>query len=40
MTKEMINSLRRVFKSVLNSWDSELIEFNGEPDPKRNIIFN
>ena len=39
ITKEMVDSLRRIFKSVLNSWDLELIEFNGESDPRRNIIF-
>ena len=29
---QMIEELSRVFKSVLKSWDSELIEFNGESD--------
>lgn len=28
----MIEELRSVFKSVLEAWDSELIEFNGEAD--------
>ena len=29
---EMMTELEKVFESVLKSWDSELIEFNGEPD--------
>ena len=29
---EMMAELSRVFESVLKSWDSELIEFNGESD--------
>ena len=29
---EMMEQLSRVFESVLQSWDSELIEFNGEAD--------
>ena len=29
---QMIEELSQVFKSVLKSWDSELIEFNGEAD--------
>jgi putative transposase len=28
----MLNDLEKVFKSVLEKWDSQLIEFNGEPD--------
>lgn len=29
---QMIEELNNVFKSVLEAWDSELIEFNGEAD--------
>ncbi|MGL4881954.1 MAG: IS200/IS605 family transposase [Waterburya sp.] len=29
---QMLEELSQVFKSVLSSWDSELIEFNGEAD--------
>ena len=29
---EMLTELEKVFKSVLKSWDSDLIEFNGELD--------
>ena len=32
ITAEMIEELSGVFESVLKSWDSELIEFNGEAD--------
>ena len=29
---EILTRLKEVFKSVLEKWDSELIEFNGEAD--------
>ena len=29
---EMMTELEKVFESILKSWDSELIEFNGESD--------
>ncbi len=32
ITAEMREELNSVFESVLKSWDSELIEFNGEDD--------
>ncbi|MGB7440852.1 MAG: IS200/IS605 family transposase [Coleofasciculaceae cyanobacterium] len=32
MSKKMLERLESVFKSVTKSWDSELLEFNGEPD--------
>jgi putative transposase len=32
ITNEMLMKLKEVFTSVLKSWDSELIEFNGESD--------
>jgi putative transposase len=32
ITNEMLGRLKEVFTSVLKSWDSELIEFNGESD--------
>lgn len=32
ITAKMIEELKSVFESVLLSWDSELIEFNGEDD--------
>ena len=32
ITQEMLESLKNTFISVLDSWDSQLIEFNGESD--------
>ena len=32
ITHQMKEELKRVFESVLSSWDSELIEFNCESD--------
>lgn len=32
ITKEILARIEEIFKSVLEKWDSELIEFNGESD--------
>ena len=38
ITAEMKQELEKVFKSVLSSWDSELIEFNCENDHAHLIV--
>ena len=32
ITKVMLSRLEEIFTRLLNQWDCELIEFNGEPD--------
>jgi len=32
ITQDILTRLEEIFKSVLEKWDSELIEFNGESD--------
>jgi putative transposase len=39
ITNEMLGKLKEVFTSVLKSWDSELIEFNGESDHVHLLVF-
>jgi putative transposase len=38
IANEMLVKLKEVFTSVLKAWDSELIEFNGEPDHVQILI--